>query len=100
MVSQLNDNCVNAASTPSLQVELVSSSSVTRLGQILLFGHFYLNIFLQFHLNKLFQNMVCCANFSIKFEFWATVLATFLKIGHIFFHFLVTLVPRVTIMQL
>ncbi len=40
--------------------------SVTRLGEILLFGYFLLEHFWHFLQNKQFQNMVCFTYFNIK----------------------------------
>ena len=55
--------------------------SVTRFGKFCHFITFYLGTFLHFHLNKQFENMVCCAYFYIwkqlgihvidfQFELW------------------------------
>jgi hypothetical protein len=38
--------------------------SVTRLGEILLFGYFLRKQYLHFQLNKQLQNMVCCTYFN------------------------------------
>jgi hypothetical protein len=45
-----------------------NGSSVTRLGDILLFGYFLLGQYLHFWLNKQLQNMVCCTYFNNQKE--------------------------------
>jgi hypothetical protein len=41
-----------------------NSASVTRLGELLLFGYFLLEQYLHFQLNKQLQNMVCYTYFN------------------------------------
>jgi hypothetical protein len=48
--------------------------SVTRLGDIWLFGYFLLKQYLHFRLNKQLQNMVCCTYFNNQQELGVDIL--------------------------
>jgi hypothetical protein len=47
---------------------LPKMASVTRLGEILLFGYFLLEQYLHFQLDKQLQNMFCCTYFNNQKE--------------------------------
>jgi hypothetical protein len=80
--------------------------SVTKLGEILLFGYFMLKQYLHFQLNKQLQNMVCCTYFHNQKDLGIDVLVFQFELGHFgyslgyiskywakfLFNFLVTLV--------
>ncbi len=58
------------------------AASVTRLGEILLFGYFLLEQYLHFQLNKQLQNMVCCTYFNNQKVLGVVVLGFQFEFGY------------------